>query len=270
MRRPLSFLFFGLVAFALVASASLIAVAPASAAIAIAPTTTCANSLDNTGGLGLICEVTVVNTITAAGGTATVTVRECHGAAGNPQASCVIQINFLNAPVTKVTQCNGSINGGGGTLLCSVTVTNRFVGMSPPVTAATVNQCVGSVTTGTVRSCDPYPATTTGATITQCNGSGNGGGTSLTCTATGTRSTGLAVRINQCNGSSNGGGTRTVCSARMSNVFVSSTGSVIPTIPNAAMSGERTAPGVTNAWVIVGLLILVLLSLTALRRSAVR
>jgi len=36
------------------------------------------------------------------------------------------------------------------------------------------------------------------------------------------------------------------------------------------MSGERTALGMTNAWVIVGLLILVLLSLTALRRSAVR
>jgi hypothetical protein len=51
-------------------------------------TTTCSNSVPDTPGLGLICEVTVVNTITASGGSAVVTVRECHGAAGDPEVLC--------------------------------------------------------------------------------------------------------------------------------------------------------------------------------------
>ena len=151
-----------------------LALASGASAATIAATTTCSNGVDNTGGLGLICEVTVVNTITASGGSATVTVRECHGAAGDPQAACSTTVTNLTKPVTAVTQCNGSINGGGGTLRCSVQVTNNFVGLSTGATAATVNQCVGSgggITTG----CDPFPATTTGATITQCNGSANGG-----------------------------------------------------------------------------------------------
>src|SRR6187399_1489574 len=52
-----------------------------SAATKVAPTTTCANGMDNTGGLGMICQVTVVNTITPTGGRSRTTVRECHGAA---------------------------------------------------------------------------------------------------------------------------------------------------------------------------------------------
>jgi hypothetical protein len=189
----------------------------AAAATTIGSTTSCSNGVDNTGGLGLICQVTIANTFTATGGSATVTVRECHGAAGNPQAACVVTKKSLTKPVTAVTQCNSSINGGGGTLRCSVTVTNRFVGVSPGVTAATVNQCVGSgggITTG----CDPFPATTSGATITQCNGSANGGTlVGLTCTATGTKAAAHGVTINQCNGSANGGGALVICSATISN-----------------------------------------------------
>jgi hypothetical protein len=231
MRRPFTLLLSGLFAFALIVCASLITATPASAATVIAPTTTCSNGVDNTGGLGLICEVTVVNTINAVGGTATVTVRECHGAAGDPEASCSIKTSILTAPVTAVTQCNSAINGGGGTLRCSVRVTNNFVGSGPAATAATTNQCVGSgggITTG----CDPFPATTTGAIITQCNGSANGGTlVGLTCTASGTKTSGLAVRINQCNGSANGGGALVICSASMTN--------------NAIVPG--TTPGTTTA-----------------------
>ncbi|MDP9273119.1 MAG: hypothetical protein M3O93_06265, partial [Chloroflexota bacterium] len=140
MRRTIPLLFiFGLPLLAFLALAS-----GAGAATTIAPTTTCSNGVDNTGGLGLICQVTVVNTITASGGSARVTVRECHGAAGNPQAACTVKTTKLTAPVTAVTQCNDSINGGGGTLRCSVRVTNNFIGLSPGATAATVNQCVGS------------------------------------------------------------------------------------------------------------------------------
>ncbi len=192
------------------------AVASGVAAATIAPTTTCSNGVDDTPGLGLICEVTVVNHFTASGGTATVTVRECHGAAGAPEAACTTTTKNLTGPVTAVTQCNNSTNGGGGTLRCSVTVSNQYTGTSAAATAVTVNQCVGSgsITTG----CDPFPATTSGATITQCNGSA-GGGTlvQLTCTATGTTSAGHKVTINQCNGSTNGGGALVICSATISN-----------------------------------------------------
>jgi hypothetical protein len=200
----------------LLVASLLLAAAPAFAAT-VAPTTTCSNGVDNTGGLGLICQVTVVNTITPTGGSSRTTVRECHGAAGDPTASCKTTVRLMNRLVTKVTQCNDSINGGGGTLRCSVKVTNNFVGVSPHATAATVNECVGSgggITTG----CDPFPATTSGATITQCNGSANGGTlVKLTCTATGTKSAARSDRINQCNGSANGGGALVICSANITN-----------------------------------------------------
>jgi hypothetical protein len=215
MRRALSLLASGLLAFTVLISGSLAPMATVSAAT-IAPTTTCANGVDNTPGLGVICEVTVVNTITPTGGSATVTVRECHGAAGDPEAACTTTTDTLTAPVTAVTQCNDATNGGGGTLRCSVDVTNNYV-VDPAPTAVTVNQCVGSGD-GITIGCDPFPATTTGATITQCNGSANGGTlVELTCTATGTESDGLAVTINQCNDSTNGGGALVICSANIEN-----------------------------------------------------
>src|SRR5450759_3881463 len=134
MRRFLAILFSG----GLLLLGPLALAGGASAATTIAPTTTCGNGVGNGGGQGLICEVTIVNRITASGGSATVTVRECQGAAGPP---------------------------------------------------ATQTAC-------------------TTATITQCNGSANGGGlvASSTCTATGTESSGAVLTINQCNGSANGGG----------------------------------------------------------------
>jgi hypothetical protein len=278
MRRPLTFVFSGLFAIALLAAASLITTAPASAATVIAATTTCSNGVDNTGGLGLICEVTIVNTITASGGSATVTVRECHGAAGDPQASCAIQTSVLTAPVTAVTQCNDSINGGGGTLRCSVLVTNNFVGISAgTTTAATVNQCVGSgggITIG----CVPFPATTTGATITQCNGSANGGTlVGLICSATGTASSALGVTINQCNGSANGGGALVICSANISNNALAATPSPTPSasatpvptasptsLPNTSFGDQVTPQGSgTGLVVLAGLVFLAALSLIA-------
>ncbi len=279
MRRPFRLLVPGLVAFTLLAAASFITTSPASAAT-IAPTTTCSNGVDDTPGLGLICEVTIVNTITASGGSATVTVRECHGAAGDPEAACTTETTVLTEPVTAVTQCNDATNGGGGTLRCSVRVTNNFIGLSPGATAATVNQCVGSgggITTG----CDPFPATTTGATITQCNGSANGGTlVGLTCTATGTMASALAVTINQCNGSANGGGALVICSASMANNAVSAPtptptaapGGVTPgrttaaTPPNTSTAQLTTQQTGTDPLVVAGLLVLFALSLLMVSR----
>ncbi len=248
MRRPFLSRTVGL---ALVVGAlilgSLASAGSATAATKIAQTTTCGNSLDNTGGLGRICQVTIVNRITASGSSAKVTVRECHGAAGDPNAACSTRIANLHAAVTKVTQCNSSNNGGGGTLRCSVRVTNEFVGMSTGATAATVNQCVGSGG-GIANTCDPFPATTTGATITQCNGSANGGTlVQLKCTASGTKPSSHGVRINQCNGSANGGGALVICSASITNRRVtastaSPTGPPTDTIASISTSGSGSSP----------------------------
>jgi len=216
------------------------AVVTGASAATIAATTTCNNNLGNG---GAVCETTVVNTITPTGGSAVVTVRECQGSAGVPDATCTITTNTLTEPVTAVTQCNASINGGGGVLRCSVNVTNNFVGIDAAPTAVTVNQCVGSGESGAIGAtivCTPFPATTSGATITQCNGSGNGGTlVGLLCDASGTQSAGLAVLIDQCNGSTNGGGTLTVCSASMSNNTVAA--------PTAAPTATpTTAPAPTT------------------------
>ena len=270
MRRPISFLVSGLFAFAL-GTASLATASPASAA-SIATTTTCSNGRDNTGGLGLICQVTIINEITASGGSARVTVRECHGAAGNPTAACTTTVRNLNSPVTKVTQCNGSINGGGGTLRCSVRVTNNFSGLSVSRTAATVNQCVGSGG-GIANNCDPFPATTTGATITQCNGSANGGTlVRLQCTASGTRPSSRGVRINQCNGSANGGGALVICSASITNRLLAATSGTNASLPATDMADQPAAPvsRITPS-ALAGLYILVALSFIAtFKRFGVR
>ncbi|MDQ6795025.1 MAG: hypothetical protein M3067_09475 [Chloroflexota bacterium] len=195
----------------------------ATAATAIAPTTTCSNGVDNTAGLGLICETTIVNRITSTGGSARVTVRECHGSSGVPATACTTVTSHVGRAVTNVNQCNDAGNGGGGNLRCTVRVTNNFVGLATGATPVSVNQCVGSGGGGGGGiTCDPTPAAVTGATITQCNGSANGGGVvpGSTCTATGTNPSSHNVKINQCNGSVNGGGSKIVCSASITNVRV--------------------------------------------------
>ena len=241
MRGPFTILMATMFAFSILAVGSASYAGPASAAT-IAATTTCSNGVDNTPGLGLICEITIENTITPTGGSAVVTVRECHGAAGDPEAACTTETVSLTAPVTAVNQCNDATNGGGGWLECSVNVTNRYVGLSPTITDATINQCVGSgggITIG----CDPFPATTTGATITQCNGSANGGTlVGLDCTASGTVSDAFDVTINQCNDSTNGGGARVICSASVDNVIAAPTPTPTPTGTSTATSTPAPTP----------------------------
>jgi hypothetical protein len=271
MRRVFSLFASGLLAFTVLISGSLAPVSTVSAAT-IAPTTTCSNGVDNTPGLGVICEVTIVNTITPTGGSATVTVRECHGAAGDPEAACTTTTDTLTAPVTAVTQCNDATNGGGGTLRCSVSVTNNYV-VDPAPTAVTVNQCVGSGD-GITIGCDPFPATTTGAAITQCNGSANGGTlVELTCTATGTESDGLAVTINQCNGSTNGGGALVICSANVENNLLAPTATPTVTQPPTDTMAPGSATGRNGfPWAAIALMALfgAALTVTTLRMRGQR
>lgn len=248
MHRPSRLIISAIAAFAILTSPGLAVVTPASAAT-LAATTTCSNGVDNTPGLGLICEVTIANTITPTGGSATITVRECHGAAGDPEAACTTETTELTTPVTAVNQCNDATNGGGGTLRCTVEVTNDYVGVNPTISAATVNQCVGSGDGFTV-GCDPFPATTTGAAITQCNGSANGGTlVELTCTATGTQAGPAQVTVNQCNDSTNGGGALVICSTTMvDNVIAAPTPTPAPTAPSSTTGSEvNVTPPPTDA-----------------------
>lgn len=245
MRRLLTLLSAGILAATFMLGMSLNGASPASAAT-LAATTTCSNGVDNAGGQGLICEVTINNTITPTGGTATVTVRECHGAAGNPSALCTTTTSVLTTPVSAVNQCNDSTNGGGATMRCSVDIVNTYVGFTATPTAVTVNQCVGSGD-GEAVGCDPFPATTVGASITQSNGSANGGTlVELTSTATGTQTSAHIVTIYQCNGSTNGGGGLLICRASMSNVNQAPVATATP-VPTAAPPAPTAAPPVATA-----------------------
>lgn len=243
MTRSLVGLFRGAFALALLIPVSLMTVAPAAAAAqpgyTIAPTTMCGEVSATTGiaidiaGHGLICEVTIINTVATGGsGSATVTVRECLGSYTDPTDGsgtggfpCRTKTTVLTAPVTAVDQCNNSINGGGSWMQCSVTVTNILSAGSPNTNgAATVDQCIGSGAGGTVGgtgankiNCDPIQATTS-ATITQCLRSANGGSlVDLTCTATGTVASAFPFTITQCNHSANGGGNLVTCTASITN-----------------------------------------------------
>ncbi len=279
MRRPLSIIASAFFAVSLVLTGLLGSAGPASAAT-IGSTTSCSNGVDDTPGLGLICQVTIVNTITKNGGSSKITVRECHGAAGDPTASCKTTNWRLSRPVRIVNQCNNSTNGGGGTLRCSVKVTNNFVAMSPASTAVTINQCVGSGD-GIANTCNPFPATTTSAKITQCNGSANGGTlVQLKCTASGTKSGKLGVTINQCNNSTNGGGALVICSASIVNRRVSAastpaapTGTNTKTLTQPPTDTAELAPTTStsgNAWATIALVALAATVLAAVTLRTAR
>ena len=165
---------------------------------------------------GMTCTVTVVNTIRGNTTSSVTTVsRQCTlGACSSPNGTFVTRSTSL---VTTVTQCNGSDNDAAHPITCDVTITNNIradASRARPVTAATVNECVGSGGGGggTVN-CSPFPASTTSATVTQCNGSANGGGATVACSV-GTASAisrAIPITVNQCNGTGNPGGSTVTC-----------------------------------------------------------
>ena len=193
------------------------------------------NGVSNTGGLTVTCTVTIVNNQTSDPATTNSTVT-LNGV-----------LSSSTDLVTSVTQCNGSDNGGGGTLQCNVQIINNIsVNGSSAPTAATVNQCNANQANDGLgnapNTCDPYPATTTGATITQCNGSGNGGGlvSPSHCNASGTASSTLPVTVNQCNDSANGGGSKVNCATTITtNIVAAGTGSTTTSVGGST----TTIPG---------------------------
>jgi len=245
--------------------------APANAAPLSAPINQCNNiTASNVGGQGVSCTVTVVNFVTAGGSATgtpnTITVTTCSGAAGPIGAgagTCATTTTTSAQPVTQVTQCDGVANGGGGVLICSVTMTNNISG-SATATPANVYQCIGSVITGpgAPGSCTPVntPGITsvTAATVGQCNGSGNGGTSVGFICSVGTGSTtsaSLPVNVDQCNGSANGGGSLVRCTATVNNVILAATASPSPTAATAtpAPSSGATATPARTATPVTGL-----------------
>jgi hypothetical protein len=184
---------------------------------------------------GMRCTVTVVNTITKSGKTSSTTTvtRQC-SLGPCPHGNGTFTSHSTNL-VTSVNQCNGSDNDSAHPIVCRVTITNNINANAPgasPVTAATVNQCVGSGKGGggTVN-CSPYPASTTGATVTQCNGSANGGGAMADChVATSSKvSPAIPIRVNQCNGTGNPGGSIVRCHTSLTTNILGTSATATPT-----------------------------------------
>ena len=203
------------------------------------------NGIDNVGGEALACDVTVVNNLDLATGvtSSTLTIRVCRGAAGVTDLLCTTTPGTFTDLTSSVVQCDGSGNGGGSTVTCTVSVTNNITG-DATTSPATVNQCIGSAEGGGGGGlvCSPL-SSTSGATITQCNGSGNGGGATVTCTVgPSTASSALPVTISQCNGSGSGGGSLVTCTSSITNNILAAA----PVDTTAPGSGTTLAPGATT------------------------
>ena len=226
------------------------------------------NSIDNTPGLGISCDVTITNNLDVATGVAssTVTLKECRGAA-NTDLTCTTATSSYGSFVSAVEQCNFAENGGGASVVCNVYVTNNITGGSTTgVTAATVNQCNGSGAEGgaPTLNCDPFPASTTSATITQCNGSANGGGAPerVTCTVSpSTMSSQLPVSINQCNNTANGGGSVVTCGASLTNNAMTSAPPAKNVLNDAKTDGITHTAGNDGLLGYLGVLVLLLAGL---------
>jgi cell division septation protein DedD len=144
--------------------------------------------------------------------------------------------------VTVIRQCNGSDNDAGHSITCSVNVINnigRGTSVAQPLSAPTVNQCVGSGTGGGgVLECSP--STATGTTLTQCNGSGNGGGGTVRCTIDPQSrvSRAIPISVTQCNGTGNPGGAVLTCNA---SVITRITDTAAVAVPKATPTPTRAA-----------------------------
>lgn len=190
---------------------------------------------------GMICKVTVVNTISGTKRSSKTTVfRKCSLAPCAPGDGTFTTTS--TSLVTHVAQCNGSDNDSAHPITCDVTITNNISAGAhgaKPVTAATVNQCVGSAKGGGGSLvCDPEPATTTGATVTQCNGSGNGGGGTVNCAVSSSSriSPAIPISVNQCNGTGNPGGSVVTCRTAITTHITAA----VPTGPSPSASATPT------------------------------
>ena len=189
----------------------------------------------------LRCTVTVVNTISGTSTRSRTTVtRLCTlGPCSTPNGTFITDSVGL---VTVIQQCNGSDNDASHAISCYVNVINNIgsgTSLAQPLTAPTVNQCVGSGTGGGgVLRCSP--STATGTTVTQCNGSGNGGGGAVRCTVDPRSkvSRAIPITVKQCNGSGNPGGAVLTCYA---SVITRITDNAAVTVPKPTSTPTQPA-----------------------------
>lgn len=115
-----------------------------------------------------------------------------------------------------VNQCNGTDNVGGQAVVCDITITNNYdLDADTASSIVTTRECHGSAGAPPEITCvtltETYPQLT--LTATQCNGSGNNGGSNVICNVsiinniTGSF-TATAATVNQCVESGTGGGTQ--------------------------------------------------------------
>lgn len=198
--------------------------------------------IENIGGQGIECHVTVVNNLDLIDPTqtsSTVTLTTCSDAAGPVLAGACggVTTNITTTSstlLTQIDQCNGSANGGGGVVYCTVDVYNQITGTVTAPVAATVNECIGSATgvapvafgcdTFTDPAAAPPAAVTTDpltANVVQCDGSANTNGSVVDCSVAtdSTVAAILPITVNQCNGSANGDGGVLVCRTRIRTVI---------------------------------------------------
>lgn len=213
------------------------------------------------------CDIVIVNTITAnntRSSTVTVT-RSCLGGVDN---ACPAGANLgvgNTGPVTSsssdlittVDQCNGSANGTAimtPPIQCTVRITNNIsAAIVGTISPATLNQCNDTTVTA-ANTCTPATATTTGATVTQCNESGQHGGGTVDCAFTlnsnmndpeSKVSAALPISINQCNGTGNSGGSKVVCNAFIrTNIVAVVVPTVSPTPSPTPVLPDETGNGV--------------------------
>ncbi|TFD20557.1 hypothetical protein [Cryobacterium sp. TMT4-10] len=232
-----------------------IPVAPASAA----PTGTTIDQCNGVPGVGagtgaVECNVTVTNNLDLATGVASSTVSTVvcvHEANTKVDCGPATVAPYTNL-VLHVAQCNGSINVGGGNVLCTVTIVNNITGSATP-TPATVNQCIESGTGGGTEpttDCDPT-GPTTGATVDQCNSSGNGGGATMRvlCTVDPLSSVvpEIPVTVTQCNGSGNNGGSTVICDTELTTIVRAAATTPTATPTPTATASPMVAPLVEAA-----------------------
>jgi hypothetical protein len=197
------------------------------------------------------CTVSVVNTISGATTySATTVTRLCTlGPCSAPNGTFTTDSISL---VTSISQCNNSDNDAAHAISCTVKVTNNIgvnTSGAQQVSPASVHQCVGSAAGG-VPHCQP--ASTTGTTVTQCNGSGNGGGGVVHCQVDpqSTLSAAVPITVSQCNGTGNVGGSSLTCTASILTNIKAFTAAAMPSAtptPTPTPTATATARATTQA-----------------------
>jgi len=118
------------------------------------------------------------------------------------------------ASIPAINQCNGTDNVGGEAVACSVVVTNNL-NLTTGVTSSTV-------------------------TITECHGAAHA---PPTCTRSTTSSAQLVTSVTQCDGSGSGGGGTVACSVSIVNDIVGAAVSPMPATVNQCNSGTGGGGG---------------------------